>query len=601
MNQVKPPAASQFSAFISYSHDDAGWARWLHRELETFVVPSAFRDRETVRRATGRLRPVFRDREELPSAASLSDAILAALEKSAFLVVICSRRAAASAYVSFEIEQFRALGRDNQILAIIIDGEPNAATVDQECFPPALRASLGTVEPLAADARPSGDGKRLAVLKIVAALLGANLGQLRERDAIRRRQATVVRCAIGVLAIAALSTLFVVASDAGFDAPGGEAVRVFADRHDISLMRQVPRSARVQQQAVEVRDQFTTLASRSLLNEGRFPWDTGGDETHADTWTTSQTLAALCAAPEASKAKGIHLFPTFERMFDSDVLRDAEGVPSGWEQRRGSPARGTIALWMTSALALAVDREDLFSQPERDVLKRHLATATRVADQHASNQRGGWNMFAGSTSENPDCYTSTLALQSLLLLESSGIPWKGSGEQRRTLIDDTATWLIDAYNHDAQPPGWGKYPRDTSQVYDGLTLQVFATLLDAENQGRVTLPDSLIEDAVSHAEKCAFRDHTFPLTTAEFDATVTYADGIRDENEAVCFFWHPWAIKACGELLQRHERKPLRADKHTRVRRSLAHLVTLSASKESLQESRLYAVSELLFNLTSIQ
>ena len=57
----------------------------------------------------------------------------------------------------------------------------------QDCFPPALRqpfdeqgrALPGDTEPIAADARPQGDGRSLAGLKIIAGLLGVGLDDLR--------------------------------------------------------------------------------------------------------------------------------------------------------------------------------------------------------------------------------------------------------------------------------------------------------------------------------------------------------------------------------------------------------------------------------------
>ena len=59
------PAALKYRAFISYSHADTGWARWLHRGLESFHIDKDLAGRET---ATGTipstLRPIFRDRDD---------------------------------------------------------------------------------------------------------------------------------------------------------------------------------------------------------------------------------------------------------------------------------------------------------------------------------------------------------------------------------------------------------------------------------------------------------------------------------------------------------------------------------------------------------
>ena len=111
--QTSAGAARQFRywAFISYSHRDAKWARWLHKKLETYRIPGEWLgapigDRPIPRR----LFPIFRDRDELASAGNLSDRIREALEASHALIVICSPSAATSPWVNEEVRTFKALG-----------------------------------------------------------------------------------------------------------------------------------------------------------------------------------------------------------------------------------------------------------------------------------------------------------------------------------------------------------------------------------------------------------------------------------------------------------------------------------------------------------
>ena len=73
------------------------------------------------------LYPVFRDEEELPADADLTRNIQRTLENSSLLVVICSPRAVASSFVAEEIRYFKELGKSDKILALLIDGEPNAS------------------------------------------------------------------------------------------------------------------------------------------------------------------------------------------------------------------------------------------------------------------------------------------------------------------------------------------------------------------------------------------------------------------------------------------------------------------------------------------
>jgi WD40 repeat protein len=202
-------------AFISYSHADESWARWLHRALETYRVP---------RRLVGqpsrqgplprRLAPVFRDRDELPSAASLGEKITTALRRSRFLIVICSPKAAVSRWVNEEVATFKALGREDRVLCIIVDGEPNASDILDsgllECFPRTVRYRVDAgrrvtgerAEPIAADARSGKDGRGDARLKLLAGMLERTFGELKARER-RRRVWRALQVAAGSLAILA--------------------------------------------------------------------------------------------------------------------------------------------------------------------------------------------------------------------------------------------------------------------------------------------------------------------------------------------------------------------------------------------------------------
>jgi tetratricopeptide (TPR) repeat protein len=203
--------APRYSAFLSYSHSDKAVAAWLHRTLETYRVPSKLVGLTTALGVTpARLAPIFRDRDELSASADLGGAITAALKASQFLVVICSPGATRSHWVNQEILTFKRMHGEDRIFALIADGEPFAsnspATADQECFPAALRFRLGSdgelseepAEPIAADIRPGGDGKRLAKLKLAAGLLGVELDALVQRETQRRirRMALVASAAV---------------------------------------------------------------------------------------------------------------------------------------------------------------------------------------------------------------------------------------------------------------------------------------------------------------------------------------------------------------------------------------------------------------------
>jgi tetratricopeptide (TPR) repeat protein len=198
--KVRPHVdAPKYRAFISYSHRDSKWASWLHASLERYRPPKGLIGEVTYRGAVPkRLTPIFKDRDELPSATDLGALINAALAGSAAQIIICSPQAAKSKWVNEEILAFKRLGREDRILCIIVDGEPNASDLPgreaEECFPPALRFRLGAdgnlsttrTEPIAADARPGKDGKSGAKLKLISGLLGVGYDALRRREQQRR-------------------------------------------------------------------------------------------------------------------------------------------------------------------------------------------------------------------------------------------------------------------------------------------------------------------------------------------------------------------------------------------------------------------------------
>ena len=178
----------QYKAFISYSHVDEKHARWLQSRLERYRVPRRLVGTEGAFGAVpARLRPVFRDREDLSSASDLTARLKEELEHSEFLIVVCSPASASSRWVNEEIRSFRERGGEGRILALVVDGDLGSEASDG-CFPSALLESAdgGRREPLAADLRRYADGKQLALLKIVAGLLGIRLDLLRRRDAQRR-------------------------------------------------------------------------------------------------------------------------------------------------------------------------------------------------------------------------------------------------------------------------------------------------------------------------------------------------------------------------------------------------------------------------------
>ncbi|QZD91010.1 TIR domain-containing protein [Qipengyuania aurantiaca] len=203
-------ADRRYRAFISYSHRDKRIANWLHRALETYRLPPHLVEGGK----PARLHPIFKDRDELPAADSLGAAIEQAIASSDALIVLCSPDAAASPWIAREVDLYKRLNGDRNVFPVIVEGEP------PDNFPPPLLqhyeegAPTGeTSEPIAADLRVEGDGKKLGKLKLVAGLAGVDLDGLVQRDAARRQRRLAGVAALSLLGMVGTSALALYAID----------------------------------------------------------------------------------------------------------------------------------------------------------------------------------------------------------------------------------------------------------------------------------------------------------------------------------------------------------------------------------------------------
>ena len=212
-------ALKKYWAFLSYSHQDAKVCEWLHSSLENFRVPKRLIGRDSREgKIEERLFPVFRDRDEIPGSSELGKNLTEALAQSRYLIVICSPAAARSRWVNEEIRQFKMMGGEGRILALITDGEPNAADKPNsgllECFPEALKYRVDAsgnltgqrVEPIAADIRRGRETRSIALLRLIAGVLGVPFDELRQRDRERARRSLTIRTVVGVVLVAMLAT-----------------------------------------------------------------------------------------------------------------------------------------------------------------------------------------------------------------------------------------------------------------------------------------------------------------------------------------------------------------------------------------------------------
>lgn len=170
-----------YFAYISYKREDERWARWLRWQLQSYRIPIATRRRYA--QIPSHCKPVFMDKTNL-TPGILDKGLRQEVQDSRFLIVICSRAARAeSKYLDAELQFFLDSGGDlSRVIPFVVDQSDN---VVEECFPRLLREICQTRENIVG-ANVHDDGKRMAVIKTVAAMLGLKREEL-ESDDLRRR------------------------------------------------------------------------------------------------------------------------------------------------------------------------------------------------------------------------------------------------------------------------------------------------------------------------------------------------------------------------------------------------------------------------------
>ena len=184
---------THYDAFISYRHSplDIKIATALHRKLENYTLP------RSIARKIGKrkLERVFRDTTELSVSAELSAEINQALINSDFLIVICSPRFSESVWCMQEVETFLKLNRRDQILLVLIEGEPKDSFPEILCYEDVVKKDINGDEvtvrenkmPLAADCKGKNSRElRNAIndttLRLCSAIFGIKYDDLKQRQ-----------------------------------------------------------------------------------------------------------------------------------------------------------------------------------------------------------------------------------------------------------------------------------------------------------------------------------------------------------------------------------------------------------------------------------
>ncbi len=436
-----------YRAFISYAHVDERLAVRLHRRLESYRLPRSLRRqaRFAANPGSDQMRPVFRDRDELASSASLSSVILQALDQSEALIVVCSPAAVASRWVNEEIRTFRSRHPQRPVFAFVVDGDPGA---DPRLKPDSAALPLmlllkdvdlpeGAIsEPLAADGRREGDGFSLAFLKLAAGLLDVPFDQLRQREARRRQRQLALVSVVSLTLMTVFALLAWRATVARNEAQSARAqaeLELTSERETRAFLLSVfqladPSEARGRSVTVrEVLDRAVVridstpfsrpvIKARFLATMGQAYSRLGLNRRGAELLTES-----IASLPQDSSSVEDWIQSADSRIELADIYFDmgdystalatlelvSDSTTSALQRARASNIRGDV---------LAYQQQDLAALESYQLALQELAIASVGAEESASvrsRSLGGMallSLFTGDTANAQKLYSEVIAI-----------------------------------------------------------------------------------------------------------------------------------------------------------------------------------------------
>jgi hypothetical protein len=197
------------AAFISNANDgevDRRWAEWLYQALSRYSVPREFSRMADQSRKLG---SIYWDHESSQLNRS-NKTLLDEVARSRVLLVVCSPRARASAWVNDEARHFLERKDPSHLIPVLIEGTPETA------YPPALASIPADTQPMRVDLRhargwrASLDRER-ELVKIVESIVGCKAGELREGHLRRERRRTRIVASTSLVALTVLTVATIVA------------------------------------------------------------------------------------------------------------------------------------------------------------------------------------------------------------------------------------------------------------------------------------------------------------------------------------------------------------------------------------------------------
>ena len=178
-------------------------AKWLQKQLERFKLPTEIRNE--IDTNSRHLRPVFRDQSDLNTGV-LGEELRKNLEKSKYLILICSKNSAQSQWVSEEAKAFVEMGRLDRIIPVII---PDVNTSERNLFPKYLQKYFQQYPDKELLGVNIGEvGKEKALIRVISRMLDVSFDSLWKRHQRQKRLRSVF---VSICAIIACSAAYLFA------------------------------------------------------------------------------------------------------------------------------------------------------------------------------------------------------------------------------------------------------------------------------------------------------------------------------------------------------------------------------------------------------
>ena len=409
--------------------------------------------------------------------------------------------------------------------------------------------------------------------------------QHRQQLELRRR----IRVGVAIVgAFIVVGVLYMAISDAGLSVPFGTRIRSMFDRNELSVFRRIQPDSEIRRALVHTRDEFAAiLAARRPGSDGMISVkpNFGGP---LNLWAQSQTLYAAFVPGGLNDPMARAFLGGIDRLFAPGVLLEKDGVKYGWNaDQTHSVGQAEPTLYTVAAAAAALRRPGFLASVERDKFESYLAQAVESTRVYYPVEDGGWNMYPTQTDpRRHNVYSTAIALLSLLELRRAGLGWNGSTEERDALLRGTAEWLMREYSRNVYPPGWEEGDDSVNPTIDGMTLQIYAELLRAEDEAGITISAEILRAIPRHVAQCATRDIGYGVQRAQFTTWVRDFEGREHaELESINTLWYPWAIDTSVRWLNRAKKFGAPRDDVIAVRRALGHL-TVDLGDEAVNAAK---------------